>query len=220
MEPRLTPEADLAVRLVLVEDHRPTRDGLRQLIDGTPGYRCLAAFASIEEARRLPAEPPDVILLDIGLPGVSGTDGLASLRARWPAARVVMLTAFDDEDKVFAALCGGASGYVLKRTPPARLLDAISEAYDGGAPMSPEIARKVVDLLQRTGPPARLEAKLNVQERQLLALLAEGASYQTAADRLRVSINTVRGYIREIYEKLHVHSKSAAVTKALKAGLL
>ena len=216
----MTVEISRPVTLALVEDHRPTREGLRQLIEGTPGYRCLAAFASIEEARRLPAEAPDVILLDIGLPGVSGTDGLASLHARWPEARVVMLTAFEDEDKVFAALCGGASGYVLKRTPPARLLEAIREAHEGGAPMSPEIARKVVALLQRIGPPARLEAELNVQEQKLLALLAEGASYQTAADRLRVSINTVRGYIRSIYEKLHVHSKSAAVSKALKAGLL
>ena len=131
-----------------------------------------------------------------------------------------MLSVYADEDLVFKSLCNGACGYLLKKTPPARLLEAIREAVGGGSPMSPEIARKVVRLFQKTGPPAQLDCDLTPREIKLLRLLAEGNSYQFAADEMHVSINTVRNYIRSIYDKLHVHSKSAAVAKALKAGLI
>lgn len=208
------------IRVVIVEDDRGTRDGLRQLVDGTPGYRCLTVFGSLEQALAARAgEAPEVVLLDIQLPGVPGSQGVGSLRQRWPEAAILMLTAFDDEDKIFESLCNGASGYLLKRTPPARLLEAVREARDGGAPMSPEIARKVVELFRRTAPPVVLEQALTRQEVQLLRLLAEGCSYQTAGGQLGVSINTVRNYIRNIYEKLQVHTKSAAVSKAMRAGL-
>ena len=209
------------IQVIIIEDDRGTRDGLRLLVDGTPGYRCLAAFASLEQVLAARGgEPPDVVLLDIMLPGEPGSRGVAALRERWPTAAVLMLTAFEDEDKIFESLCNGATGYLLKRTPPARLLEAVREARDGGAPMSPEIARKVVELFRRTAPPVALQEALTPQEVQLLRLLAEGCSYQTAGGQLGISINTVRNYIRNVYEKLQVHTKSAAVSKAMRAGLL
>jgi len=209
------------IRVVIVEDDRITREGLRMLVDGTPGYRCNAAFGSLEQAMATRGgEPPDVVLLDIKLPGMSGSEGAGSLREKWPEAAVLMLTSFTDEDKVFESLCNGAIGYLLKSTPPARILEAVREARDGGAPMSPEIARKVVELFRRNPPPVALDEALTPQEVHLLRLLAEGCSYQVAGDQLGISINTVRNYIRNIYEKLQVHTKSAAVSKAMRAGLL
>jgi DNA-binding NarL/FixJ family response regulator len=209
------------LRVALVEDDRITRESLRLLVDGTPGYRCTAAFGSLEQALAARAgETPDVVLLDIGLPGVPGSQGVGSLRERWPGAAVVMLTALADDDKVFEALCNGATGYLLKRTPPARLLEAVREAREGGSPMSPEIARKVVERLRRGTAPVVLEDALTPQEVQLLRLLAEGCTYQTAGEQLGNTINTVRNYIRNIYEKMQVHTKSEAVSKGMRAGLL
>src|SRR6202035_171510 len=182
--------------VAIVEDDRITRESLRMLVDGTPGYRCGAAFGSLEQALAARGgEPPDVVLLDIKLPGVPGSQGVGSLRERWPQAAILMLTAFDDEDKVFESLCNGAAGYLLKRTPPARLLEAVREARDGGAPMSPEIARKVVERFRRGPAPVVLEEALTPQETHLLRLLAEGCSYQTAGAQLGITINTVRNYI-------------------------
>src|SRR4051794_23866985 len=209
------------IRVAIVEDDRIAREGLRMLVDGTPGYRCDAAFGSLEAALvARGGEPPDVVLLDIKLPGRPGSEGVGALRERWPRAAVLMLTAFTDEDKVFESLCNGAVGYLLKSTPPARILEAVREARDGGAPMSPEIARKVVELFRRNTPPAALEEALAPQEIHLLRLLAEGCSYQVAGNQLGITINTVRNYIRNVYEKLQVHTKSAAVSKAMRAGLL
>ncbi len=209
------------IRVAIVEDDRIAREGLRMLVDGTPGYRCDAAFGSLEAALAARGgEPPDVVLLDIKLPGRTGSEGVGALRERWPRAAILMLTALTDEDKVFESLCNGAVGYLLKSTPPARILEAVREARDGGAPMSPEIARKVVELFRLHPPPVALEESLTPQELHLLRLVAEGCSYQVAGDQLGISINTVRNYIRNIYEKLQVHTKSAAVSKAMRAGLL
>jgi DNA-binding NarL/FixJ family response regulator len=213
--------SEAPIRVLIVEDDRVTRDGLRLLLDGTTGYRCIAAFSSLEQVLGVRSlEAPDVVLLDIHLPGVSGVDGVGSLRERWPEAAILILTAFDDEDKVFTSLCNGASGYLLKRTPPQRLLDAIREARGGGAPMSPEIARRVVQLLRRGPRPAAADLQLTGQELRLLRLIAEGCSYQAAGSEVGITINTVRNHIRNIYEKLQVHTKSAAVSKAMRAGLI
>jgi DNA-binding NarL/FixJ family response regulator len=206
--------------LCIVEDDRGTREGLRALIAGTPGYRCAAAFGSVEEALDFVPEVPDVVLLDIHLPGMTGTTAVPHLKKKWPAARVLMLTAFTDEEKVFESICNGADGYLLKRTPPAKLLEAIRDGFHEGSSMSPEIARKVIDLYRRVAPPPRAEHDLAAQEVRVLRLLAEGHSYQAMGDRMNVSINTIRNYIRSIYEKLHVHSRSEAVSKALRSRIL
>ena len=181
----------------------------------------MAACGSLEEAlHALPSRHPDVVLLDIKLPGVWGSEGVGEVLGRFPGCRVLMLTAFEDEGRILESLCNGASGYILKNTPPARLLEYLREAASGGAPMSPEVAAKVVALFRTVAPPRRLDCQLTAQETRLLALLADGHGYQSAAAELGVTINTVRTHVRSVYEKLHVHSKSAAVTKALRAGLI
>jgi DNA-binding NarL/FixJ family response regulator len=213
------------IRVVLVEDDRRLREALRALLDGTPGTRCLAAFGSAEEtlAWRAP-EAPQVFLLDIALPGRSGSEAVPELLARWPGSAAVMLTVFEEEDRIFEALCNGAVGYILKRAPRLRLLEAIREVREGGSPMSPEIARKAIRELQRQGrsrlplPPDT--ASLTPQDVRLLRLLAEGHGYQDAASEMGVSINTVRNHIRRIYEKLSVHSRAEAVAKGLRAELV
>jgi DNA-binding NarL/FixJ family response regulator len=209
------------LRVAIVEDDATTREGLAALIGGTPGYRCVGRYGSVEELlRRPPERPADVVLLDINLPGISGAEGVRLVRERWPSTDVLMLTVYADEGRIFESICNGAVGYLLKKTPPARLIDAIREAASGGAPMSPEIARLVVSLFRKTHaaePPAEA---LTAQELRLLQLLADGHSYQAAAERLEISLNTVRSYVRNVYEKLHVHTKSEAVSKALRSGLI
>ena len=210
-----------SIGVAIVEDDPALREGLAMLITGTPGYRLTGSYVSVEDAlASLGSGNPDVLLLDINLPGMTGSEGVRPLRARNPRLQVLMLTVFAEEDKVFESICNGACGYLLKKTPPARLLESIREAHEGGSPMSPEIARKVITLFRRTHEPADPSERLTPHEARLLKLLSEGHSYQSAGGELGVTINTVRNYIRSIYEKLHVHSKSAAVTKALRAGLI
>ena len=209
------------LRVVIVEDDRTTREGLAQLIDGTAGYLCIGQFESVEAALRMPHEgAPNVFLLDVNLPRTKGPAGVRHLREKYPASEVLMLTVYAEPDTVFEAICNGAVGYLLKKTPPAKLLEAIREAATGGAPMSPEVARKVVTLFRKTASADAYHDPLTPQELRLLQLLADGHSYQASAERLDVSLNTVRSYIRNIYEKLHVHSKSEAVGKALRSGLI
>jgi DNA-binding NarL/FixJ family response regulator len=221
------PSPPPVLRVAVVEDDRSTRDGLRLLIDGTPGFRCVGTFPTAEAALHATIttdRQADVVLLDVHLPGMTGTDAVPRLRERWPDTLILMLTVFAEDETVFTSLCRGASGYLLKKTPPARLLDAIREASDGGAPMSPEIARKVIRMFRDFQPRERggvgVDVGLTANELRLLQLLADGYSYRAAGEHLRVSINTIRSYIRSIYDKLHVHSKSEAVSKALKAGLI
>lgn len=210
-----------SIRVAIVEDDRATREGLGMLISGTPGYKCVGTFRSVEDAlRRADGEKPNVLLLDIHLPGMLGSDGVRLLQEKYPSVEIIMLTVYAEEDKVFESICNGACGYLLKETPPSRLLEAITEAHQGGSPMSPEIARKVVTLFQKTGLAEKFDEQLTAQEVRLLKLLAEGYSYQGAADHLKISVNTTRDYIRNIYEKLHVHSKSEAVSKALRNRLI
>jgi DNA-binding NarL/FixJ family response regulator len=208
------------IRVAIVEDDRATREGLGMLISGTPGYACIGTFRSVEEALPTLKEAPDVMLLDIQLPGMSGSDGVRVFRERFPKLEVVMLTVLAEQQKVFESICNGACGYLLKETPPAKLLEAIREAHAGGAPMSPEIARHVVTLFQKTAPPEKFDYQLTPQELRLLRLLAQGYSYQGASGQLKISVNTVRDHIRSIYNKLHVHSKSEAVSKALRNHLI
>ncbi len=209
------------IQAAIVEDDAVARECLSLLIDGTPGYKCVGAFGSVEDALRKGfASKPDVLLLDIHLPGMLGSEGVKIFRERYPQMQVLMLTIYAEQDKVFESICNGACGYLLKKTPPARLLEAIREAHEGGAPMTPEIARKVVTLFQQTAQPEQPEEHLTPHEIRLLKVFAEGYSYQDAAEQFHVSIHTIRNYIRSIYEKLHVHSKSEAVSKALRYRLI
>jgi DNA-binding NarL/FixJ family response regulator len=160
------------------------------------------------------------VLLDIGLPGMSGIEGVKILKARHPSLVVLMNTVYDDDERIFAALCAGASGYLLKKTPPARLIESLRDAAAGGAPMSPEVARRVIELFRDIRPPERADFDLTPHELRLLKLLVEGHSYKTAASTLSVSVKTISFHLQRIYEKLHVHSKSEAVAKALRLRII
>lgn len=214
------PEAK-PIRTAIIEDDTVTRECLSLLIDGTPGYKCVDAFGSVESALAKGfTVGPDVLLLDIHLPGMLGSEAVKIFHEKYPKMQTLMLTIYAEQDKIFESICNGACGYLLKKTAPGRLLEAIKEAHEGGSPMTPEIARKVVTLFQKTAEPEQPEEHLTPHEIRLLKVFAEGYSYQDAAERFQVSIHTIRNYIRSIYEKLHVHSKSEAVSKALRYRLI
>jgi DNA-binding NarL/FixJ family response regulator len=209
------------IRVAIVEDDRRIRDGLTTLINATPGYRCDLSFRSMEEALARPwREVPDVALVDIGLPGMSGIEGLSRLRTHYPQTALLMLSVYEDDERIFQALCAGASGYLLKKTPPDKLLQYLAEVLHGGAPMSPEVARRVVKLFREVRPPAKVEYDLTPHELRLLRLLVEGHNYQSAAAELGVTFSTINFHMQNIYGKLQVHSKSEAVAKALRQRLV
>ena len=213
--------AETLVRVALVEDDAGTRDGLQWLIDSTAGFRCVGAFLSVEAALEgLAAEPPDILLLDIHLPGMPGSEAVPLLRDRYPQMQVLMLTVYAGEDKVFESLRNGACGYILKKQPPAELMEAVRDAHRGGSPMSSEIARKVIEFLRQKPSPPQPDSQLTPQEVRLLELLAEGYSYLGASAKLGVSLNTVRNYIRSVYGKLQVSTRSEAVGKALRNRII
>ncbi len=204
------------IKTALVEDMRDIREGLATLINFTDGFTCTGSYRSMEEAiPRIRHQVPDVLLSDIGLPGMNGIDGIRILKEQYPDMTVLMLTVYDDDERIFDALCAGASGYLLKRTPPAKLLENIREAVSGGAPMSPEVASRVIRLFREVRPPEKVDYDLTPHETRLLKLLVAGHNYTTASEELGVSYNTIKFHMRHIYEKLQVHSKSEAVAKAL-----
>lgn len=212
---------DAGVEVVTIDDRREVREGLAALIDATPGFRCVGRYRSMEEALdgvvRL---RPQVALLDIHLPGMSGLEGIPLLKARLPSIAILMLTVYDDDDRIFEALCAGACGYLLKKTPPARLIQGVRDAVDGGAPMSPEVARRVVELFREFTPPAKAGYDLTPHEIRLLKLVADGHSFRSAGAQFGITSHGVSFHMRRIYEKLQVHSKSEAVAKALRYRLL
>jgi DNA-binding NarL/FixJ family response regulator len=209
------------IRVAIVEDQDDIREGLATLIGATPGYSCAGAWPTIEHALpRLEAAEPDVVLVDLGLPGMGGIEGIRRLKGSRPAVLSVVLTVYQDDDRIFQALCAGACGYLLKKTPAPQLLAGVADAVRGGAPMSPEIARRVVGLFSRFEPARHADYRLTPHETRVLKLLVEGHSYKTAAAALDVSTATVAFHLRRVYEKLQVHSKTEAVSKALRDGLL
>ncbi len=215
------PQIDGDIKVAIIEDRREIREGLATLIQFTDGYTCVGRFYSMEEAlKQIGTAPPDVALLDIGLPGMSGIEGIEILKERLPKLLILVLTVYDDDERIFRSMCAGACGYLLKKTPPARLLDSIREAVGGGAPMSPEVARRVVTLFRKFAPPKNVNYQLTAHETRLLKLLVEGYNFKTVAAKLGVSVNTISFHMRHIYEKLQVHSKSEAVAKALRQGIV
>jgi DNA-binding NarL/FixJ family response regulator len=220
-EPQSVMVENQTIKVALVEDRREIREGLAMLIEGTDGYSIVGAFPTMEDAiAKIAFDLPQVALVDIGLPGMSGIEGISILKARHPELLLLMLTVYDDDERIFKALCAGACGYLLKKTPPARLLESIREVVSGGAPMSPVVARKVIYLFREFRPPAEAKFHLTPHETKLLRMLVEGYNYKTVAAELGVSINTVSFHMRHIYEKLQVHSKSEAVSKALRQRII
>lgn len=209
------------ITVAIVENLRDIRDGLATMLKFTEGYRCTGGYRSMEEAlQKIQADVPDLVLVDIGLPGMNGIDGIRLLKERYPNMLLLMLTVYDDDEYIFDALCAGACGYLLKKTSPARLIESLREAMDGGAPMSPEVARRVIRLFRDIRPPDRADYHLTPHETRLLKLLVDGHNYKTAAVEVGVSVTTVAFHMRNIYEKLQVHSKSEAVAKALRNRLV
>ena len=215
------PPDERIIKVAIIEDQQVLREGLAFLLDGTEGFRCTGGFGSVEQAlRRISDDLPQVVLVDIGLPGMSGIEGIRIMKGRWPDLLLITLTVYEDDEKIFDALCAGASGYLLKRTPPARLVESLKEVVNGGAPMSPEVARRVISLFNNVAPPGKADYRLTPHELRLLKMLVEGHSYKTAAAELGSSINTIGTHMQSIYRKLQVHSKSEAVVKALRNRLV
>ncbi len=209
------------IRVVIIEDQPDIREGIASLIESTAGYSVSGRFASMEEAlAELTPAAADVALVDLGLPGMSGLEGIRRLKQTHPNLLLLVLTVYNDDDRIFEALCAGASGYLLKKTAPDRLLESIQEVVEGGSPMSPEVARRVVALFRQVRPQDRAEHHLTPHEIRLLQLLVEGHSYRSAAARLGVTTHTVSFHLRQIYAKLQVHSKSEAVARAMRAGVI
>jgi DNA-binding NarL/FixJ family response regulator len=208
-----------SIRIMIVEDQEEVREGLRLLTGGSEGYQCVAACCSGEEALScITQAKPDVVLMDIHLPGMNGTDCVVHIKNRFPDIQVMMLTVFENNDEIFSSLEAGATGYLLKKTPAAKLLEAIRELYNGGSPMSSEIARKVVQRFQRPERTKFPEANLTPREEEILVYLAKGYLYKEIASTLFINIETVRSHIHRIYKKLHVQTRAEVMLKYLKPG--
>jgi len=226
--------ASSVIGVVIIEDQPDIREGLLALVGSVDGFRGLAGYGSMEEAlkgldRQLGSSMKAaawatvsslVILVDLGLPGMDGIEGIRTLNQSYPKIPLVVLSVFEDDNRIFRAICAGASGYLLKKTPPERLLSSLREVAAGGSPMSPEVARRVVELFRRFRAPSSDSFDLTPQEKRVLKLLVDGHNYKTAADELQVTINTISFHVRHIYEKLQVHSKAAAVAKAINNNLV
>ncbi len=208
------------IRVAIFEDNNALRDSMSGLIEATPGYIFTSAYPDAKRiGQRIRESKPDVVLMDINMPGISGIEAVAELKKEFPTVQVLMQTVFDEDDKIFASICAGASGYILKNTPPTRLLEAIQEVYEGGAAFTPAIAKRV--LLMAAQPEQKVEyIQLSPREKEILQKLVDGLSYKMIAASLNVAFDTVHTHIKNIYEKLHVNSKGEAVAKAIKQKLI
>jgi DNA-binding NarL/FixJ family response regulator len=209
-------EMNTPITVAIVEDNRGTREGLVELLGRAPNLQCVGAYGSGEDAvRELPARQPKVVLMDINLPGMSGVECVARLKECLPQSLVLMLTTYEESDLIFASLRAGASGYLLKNMHPAELTQAVEQVHSGGAPMSMQIARKVVNHFQQIKQPASEMEKLTKRELEILTLLAKGYLYKEIGEHLGITLSTVRAHLHTIYEKLHVQSRTQAVLKFL-----
>ena len=206
----------MPIKVCIVEDNADIRESVTELLNSVPGISCLGAYASAEAAvQDLPSQKPDVALVDIHLPGMNGIGCVARLKTRLPRLQVLMLTRYEQSDLIFDSIRAGASGYLLKHTPANELIQAIEQVHAGGAPMTMQIARKVIEHFRQIPDPATELEKLTAREQEVLALLAKGYLYKEIADELKISINTLRNHLRTIYDKLHVHSRTEATLKFL-----
>jgi len=206
----------MRIRVSIVEDNRGTRESLTELLGRAPALRFVSAHPSGEDAlQQMPSAAPDVVLMDINLPKMNGIECVARLKEQLPRTQVLMLTTYEESDLIFDSLRRGASGYLLKNMPPAELIQAIEQVHAGGAPMSMQIARKVVSHFQQIKKPQSDMEQLTKREHEILALLAKGYLYKEIADQLGISLSTVRAHLHAVYEKLHVQSRTEAVVKFL-----
>ncbi|HEY2084409.1 MAG TPA: response regulator transcription factor [Verrucomicrobiae bacterium] len=205
------------ISVSIIDDEKELRESITTFINGSPGFRCVSAYGSADVAlHHLPEERPDVVLMDINMPGMGGIECVERLKKVMPDVLIVMLTVYEDSEQIFRALAAGASGYLLKRLSPTRLLQAIREVYAGGSPMSNSIARKVVASFQKAKTTNEKQPHLSPREQAVLDCLAKGLTYKQIADQLEISIDTIRTHLRRIYEKLHVQSRTEAVAKYLR----
>ncbi|MGB3074319.1 MAG: response regulator transcription factor [Chitinophagales bacterium] len=210
------------IRVAIFEDNTQLREGLYKLIEASNGFTCVGAFANGEDIVRLTSSvQPDVILMDIEMPVVNGIDAVRLVKANFPEIKILMETIFEDDEKIFQSICNGAQGYILKSMPPEEILTSIREIYEGGAPMSPIVATKVLKMFKSNlTTEADDSFNLSVREKEMLKCLVEGMSYKLIADTCFVSVDTVNGHIKNIYRKLQVHSKGEAITKALRGKIV
>lgn len=211
------------INVAIVEDNNTIREGLAALINGTDGYKCIGAFGDVESfLPKISSLPINVVLMDIGLPGMNGIEGAKSAIIKNPDLSILMLTVYEESEFVFDALCAGACGYLVKKTPPARLLEAIKDANDGGSPMSSRIARQVITAFKEGKSITTDTDNYGLSDREIsvLNLLSDGYNYQEIAETLFIAVDTVRHHIRNIYKKLHVHSQSEAVAKAIRKKII
>jgi DNA-binding NarL/FixJ family response regulator len=211
----------MEIKVAVFEDNKLLRESLQQLINNAEGMFCTGAFPDANKLlRNMQMADPDVVMMDINMPGISGIEAVQMIKEKFPQVHILMQTVFDDNDKIFAAICAGASGYMLKKTPPPKMIEAIRETYLGGAPMTASVAVKVLQMFrQQTAEKAEF-IDLSEREKEILALLVKGKSYKAIAAACFISIDTVSTHVRHIYEKLHVHSKSEAVAKAIHQKLV
>jgi DNA-binding NarL/FixJ family response regulator len=205
------------IKVAIVDDDEGIRTSLAALIRRSPALSLTGDYANAESAlKEIPAHPPDVVLMDINLPGIKGVECVRQLKTMLPGAQFLMLTVYEDSDSLFNSLKAGASGYLLKRTAAARLIEAIHDVHAGGSPLSPQLARRVVQFFSKPSKDASPVANLAPGEREFLEQLAKGYAYKEIAERMNISIDTVRSYVRTVYEKMHVHSRTEAVVKYLR----
>ena len=213
------------IRVAIFEDNLLVREGMQAILNGTEGYSCCGAYSDANQVlQKVRSCQPDVVMMDIEMPGLSGIEATASLHEAFPEIRVLIQTVFHDSDKIFRALCAGASGYILKNESPARQIEAIHEVYHGGAPMSPSIAKKIMQFFLQKNiiliSPDTTDYQLSEREKEILSLIVQGIQLKAIADRLFISYETVRTHVKKIYKKLHVASRAEAVLKARQQGLV